>query len=576
METEAAFVVEADEDARLLYREQNTARDSVLTETAPLLPETTPEPDDGLDRPWLGSSEFARKPAWRRPSVWWIVFPLFLFTTAYGGIVVPRVNLILSLVCRDYFAERASKDPTFTYLPVVLGDNNDQCSIPEVQAGSSQFLLYINLISGLLSAIVSPRLGHLSDRYGRTLLLSLCVFGTLVAEAFTAYVAAKIESAPISLLLVGAFFDGVCGSFTLALALAHSYGADCSSPERRNVVFGFFHATLFGGIAIGPFLFGLLIKLTGSIIVMFYTVLCFHGIYFVVLLFIIPESLSKERQQAAKQKHRTKQLQYDHSFLKSLLIEINPVNIFTPLKILFPTIDNLQSFSFEERTMFKSLRRNLILIASIDTLIFGVAMGTMQIIILYAEYMFGWHNFETSIFISITNITRVITLLVILPMVTRLIRGPQQSTQTNSGSDRLDITCIQLAILFELLGYIGYSLSRSGAVFQLSAVVASLGGMGSPTLQSSITKHVPASRTGEILGATGLLHALARVISPIIFNLIYSATVGKFTQTVFVCLASVFGLAALLSFFIVPGVYLPATPPASREPESTEDVNIAD
>ena len=86
----------------------------------------------------------------------------------------------------------------------------------------------------------------------------------------------------------------------------------------------------------------------------------------------------------------------------------------------------------------------------------------------------------------------------------------------------------------------------------VSGAVASLGGIGSPTLQSSLTKHIPSDRTGQVLGASGLLHALARIIAPTIFNLIYSKTVGKFTQTVFVCLASVFLVAFAMSWFLRP------------------------
>jgi len=48
------------------------------------------------------------------------------------------------------------------------------------------------------------------------------------------------------------------------------------------------------------------------------------------------------------------------------------------------------------------------------------------------------------------------------------------------------------------------------------------------------------------------LHALARVVAPTVFNLIYALTVGKFTQTVFVCLAATFGVAFILSWFVKP------------------------
>ena len=106
-----------------------------------------------------------------------------------------------------------------------------------------------------------------------------------------------------------------------------------------------------------------------------------------------------------------------------------------------------------------------------------------------------------------------------------------------------------------MLGYIGYATVRVGPLFILSGALASVGGMGSPTLSSAMTKHVPHDRVGQMLGAMGLLHALARVISPTVFNAIYSVTVGKFTQTVFVCLAATFGVAFILSWGIKAGVH---------------------
>lgn len=475
--------------------------------------------------------------------------PLFLFTMAFGGLAVPKLNLILALVCRDYFADRAAKDPQFTYLPVVLGADNDQCRVPEVQSLASRFGLYLNLITGLMSAIGSPRLGHLSDRYGRLKLMAFSALMSLFSEMFTIYVVANADTAFLSLLLVGAFVDGLGGSFTLAASLAFSYGADCTAPERRNVVYGYFHAVLFAGMAVGPLLFGFMIKYTGTADSVFYAVIACHTFYFVMLAFVIPESVSKARQMAARELHRaTKTETRGGSFWTNL----NPLNIIRPLRILFPKPDGMHMWSAVRLKTLSSLRRNLIVLAAVDTVVFAVGMGGAQILILYAEYMFGWHNYESSLFMSLACTTRVIGLLVLLPLATRLFRGPQSQDQAHRGCDRLDLGIIKAAVLFDVIGYIGYVTTRTPGLFIVSAVFASMGGMGSPTLQSSLTKHVPPAETGKILGATGLLHALARVVAPVTFNLIYSATVGKYTQTVFVCLASLFGLSFLLSWFIEP------------------------
>lgn len=497
------------------------------------------------------------------------------FTLAYGGIAVPKINLILSLICRDYFSDRAAKDPKFTYLPVLFGGDNEQCQIPEVQSLVARFQLYFNLISGILSALVSPRLGRFSDRHGRTKVIAMTAFGSILSEIVTVIVAARPQESSVNVLLVSAVFDGMCGSFTTALALVHSYAADCTPPERRNVAFGYFHGVLFTGVAAGPFLAGYVIKQTGSVLGVFEAALGFHLFFFLFVLFVIPESLSKERQRIAQEKHLMKYLDNDGSRRLSLN-DLNPANLLRPLTILFPK-DHAHSSTTEGRAAVSALRKNLIILAAIDTAMFGVAMGTVQVIILYSEYMFDWGNYESSIFVSIVNSVRVINLLLVLPTVTRLVRGPRNGQQPNTGSDMLDIVLIRLSIMFDIIGYIGYSVVRTGSLMTLSGMVAALGGMGSPTLQSSLTKHVPPDRTGQLLGAMGLLHALARVVAPTIFNLIYSLTVGKFTQTVFVCLASVFGLTFVLSWFIRPhGTYTLLFPPPEVVMVSDMDIVYLD
>jgi len=163
--------------------------------------------------------------------------------------------------------------------------------------------------------------------------------------------------------------------------------------------------------------------------------------------------------------------------------------------------------------------------------------------------------------------------MVLLPIATRLVRGSNgTSKQRNTGSDQFDLYVIRVAVLFDMAGFLGYTLARTGSAFILSGALASAGGIGSPTLGSALTKHVPPERTGQLLGAVGLLHALGRIIGPVIFNAIYYATVDKFRQTVFICLTTTFGLAFICSLFIRPHVYLdepkfPASAPADDESE---------
>lgn len=510
---------------------------------------------------WEGESDFNGRPWWRKPSVswtfhrsmgktdaityqvFWILPPFFLSTLAFGGIIVPKLNVILALICKNYLSDRSAKDPGFQSIPVILGNDNPQCQIPAVQSLVANFTLYGNLIAGIFSALISPKLGSLSDRYGRKKLMAYGASGLLVSDIITILVARQPEMFHVNWLLVGFFFDGICGSFTGGMALTHAYASDCTPPARRNIVFGWFHASLFGGVALGPIIGGYITKASGDIVIIFYISLICHCLYF-LFLFIIPESLSQARQQAAREKKffAGQELEESASSPK-WLAALKSYNIFAPLTILYPTGEGSTS----------ATRRNLVLLASVDTGMFGVAMGSVTILLIYSEYMFDWGTFETARFLTIIMVTRVSVLLVGLPLISRIFRGPRTTAiQQHSGSDFLDISTIRASICLDLIGYIGYATVKTGPLYTLSGVITSFGGLASPILTAALTKHVPQERTGQILGAMGLLHALARLVAPTIFNLIYSLTVATAPQTVFVCLAATFGVAFLLSWFIRP------------------------
>ncbi|GAB7348721.1 hypothetical protein MBLNU459_g7458t1 [Dothideomycetes sp. NU459] len=535
-------------------------------EDEPLLSTAREGNDAGQDsaHEWTSAVDFQHLPWYRQPSMYWILGPFFIMTLAFGGIISPRINLFLNLICREYLSEQKSANPDFTIFPIIFDSDNPQCRIPEVQSRVAQFTLYGNLIAGLLSAVTSPKLGALSDRYGRTIMMSITSTGTIAGEIILIVAAKNPETFPVKWLLVGFALDGLCGSFIAAMAISNAYAADCTTPARRNIAFGYLHGCLFTGIAIGPILAGLIVKSTGSALSIFYVSLGVHACFVLFIFFVVPESLSKRRQQAAREKHNLDKANQGSS--SDFIDHLRAINLLEPLKILWPRGPGSSP----------ALRRNLVMLAAVDTILFGVAMGSVTVVLIYTNYQFGWGVFEQGVFLSIVNTCRVFCLIVLLPAVTLYVRGKTGAAkQRASGSDTFDLSVVRVAVFFDTLGYLGYTLARTGPLLILSGAIASIGGIGSPTLQSALTKHVPAEKTGQLLGASGLLHALARVVAPTIFNLIYSATVGKFTQTVFVCLTSTFFIAFILSWFVKPHIYLDESAASSDEAANgTSEVSI--
>ncbi|KAI1101097.1 MFS general substrate transporter, partial [Jackrogersella minutella] len=573
------------------------------SETSPLVGasngsnETRDDDSRKRQESWIGSDDFAGLPWWRRPSVYWLLGPYFLFTLAFGGVIVPKLNLIVDLICRNYFSERQLLDPSFTFTPVIMGGDNPQCNDPRVQKNVAAFTLVLSALTGALSALTAPKLGSLSDRYGRKRLMVISSCGGLANEVVTIFAAQFPESVSYHWLILGAFFDGIMGSFTAGSILGHSYTSDCAGPSKRGVHIGYLHACLFTGLAFGPLLAGYFVEWTGSLVFIFYIVLGCHSFVISYFWFFLPESVSKKRQLAAREKHRAQaeatavQLRSEipssvesvvgpraTSFLNNRmgtwLPAVLSANPLAPLKILAPSGRNNSR-----------LRRNLIILALIDTMIMSSAMGANTVIVLYSEYMFDWGTLEASRFVSVVSMVRVVILLFILPVINYIFRvrplrrqrresSDANVVETNSGADNLDVWLLRFALVSDAVGTAGYIFVRREDLFVVCGLATAFGGLASATIQSAITKHVPSERVGALLGAIGLLHALGRVFAPALFNGLYAGTVETFPQAFFVLLASLFGLVVLASFFVRPHLYLKEEDPVAvpvRVPGDTRD-----
>ena len=503
-----------------------------------------------------------------------------MFTNAYTRTV--------DLVCHRYFEDKAAQDPNFHYKPVVIGGENPQCVIPEVQRNVAAFTLILSVVIGTLSSVTAPKLGALSDRYGRRLLMSLCPIGGISSEFITVLAAKYPQYVRYEWLILGAVLEGLSGSFTAGNVLIHSYTSDCTPPSQRSVAIGYLHSCLFGGLALGPLLAGYFVKWTGSLISVFYVLLGSHIMYAIYARFGLPESLSKKRQLAAREKHAREKEQlarnpipdWAHAAiqvvpfgagdgLEDMVRTMRSANPFEPLRILFPKGPDAAR-----------LRRNLLTLAIIDMALLGTAMSSGQVTVLYTEFMFGWGTLEASRFISLVSAVRVLVLVAIFPVVNYIFRtlparakARQElqaaqdrgdtttglsSDRTNSGADKLDVWVLRAALISDVVGITGYVLSRTEVPFVLSACTAAVGGLGSATIQASLSKHVPAERVGQLLGAIGLLHALSRVLFPILFNGLYAATVLTYPQAFFVLLLVIFVGLLGASFLVRPhGMFHP-------------------
>ncbi|CAF9909403.1 MAG: hypothetical protein GOMPHAMPRED_006744 [Gomphillus americanus] len=490
------------------------------------------------------SNKFNRRHNTKTYKVWRMILPYFIYSLAFGGSMFLRTNLILELLCRRYYTEADSG----SILPEDWTSLQDHCRKPEVQALASRFTFTTDLICGILAAISCPKLGALSDRYGRIKVLCIPATGTLMSEAIITFVAFHPGSLSINWLYLAYFFEGLCGSFIAVIAITHSYLADCTTPENRNVVFGWFHGCLWSGFAVGSLLVTAVIRATGDYRGVFYISVACRLCFSISLLVAVPESVSHHQQLIARRLFSKRKLEMDAS-LGHLEKTVRKVyDLFSPLKFFWP----------KGHGSSPALRRNLALLAVVDAVTFGIAMGSFNVLILYSRHEFGWRAYEQSFFFAGMNFTRICCSTIVMPAIVWLNHGTlwNPKSESHTGCEKLDLALLRSALAFYTLGYIGYALATVPTLFIISGVATAIAGLALPMLQSVMTKHISAIHTGQMLGASGLLHSLARIVTPFALNGMYGLTVGTMSHFAFVFVAIILGTTACLCWFVMPGVYL--------------------
>lgn len=199
-------------------------------------------------------------------------------------------------------------------------------------------------------------------------------------------------------------------------------------------------------------------------------------------------------------------------------------------------------------------RRNVIVLAAVNVIMFGASMGAMNVLMLYSEFVFGWGNMESGTFLSMVNFCRAVSTAAVLPYAVKFSRyftpryAPGKEDPEEPTLDTLDVFLLRVSIVSDVIGYIGYALAPTGPLFTTSGAVAALGAIGLATSEASMTKLVGHAQTGELLGALGFLQSLARVVAPSVVNAVYSWTADSAPMLVFWGIAACFGVAGVLTF----------------------------
>lgn len=142
-------------------------------------------------------------PGRKKPRVIWLTLFFVTYSLAFGIALVPRINLVVSLICR----QTPLLDPDAP--PVVVGGFNPQCQVDAVSAHTAMVQSAGNVVSGVLSMGMSAWLSALSDRVGRVKIVAYAAVVLMCVEVVLVALARAPEGTSYRWLFVAYTLDGL-------------------------------------------------------------------------------------------------------------------------------------------------------------------------------------------------------------------------------------------------------------------------------------------------------------------------------------------------------------------------------
>ncbi|EAU85612.2 hypothetical protein CC1G_06325 [Coprinopsis cinerea okayama7 len=217
--------------------------------------------------------------------------------------------------------------------------------IPQSRPTPHVCRLLFTTTMGLLSALTTGWWGRFGERYGRTKVLAIATFGLFWTDLIFVLASSPSLPFPLSwfsyastpnraaqLLLLAPLVEGLLGGWSTLQSATSAYISDCTSPGSRAQIFSRFTGVFYLGFSAGPaiaawvirhpelFPFpsssdpgsgsGTLVDLAGKtaqqrqkVTAVFCIAVICSFINFLLVLFVFPESLSRERREQATRAH---------------------------------------------------------------------------------------------------------------------------------------------------------------------------------------------------------------------------------------------------------------------------------
>ena len=347
---------------------------------------------------------------------------------------------------------------------------------------------WLGFVYAITQFIFAPIVGNLSDQYGRRPIILISLLGFAIDYILLAL------APSIGWLFFGRIIAGLTGA---SISTASAYIADISTDEDRTKNFGLIGAAFGLGFIIGPVIGGLLGHYGARVPFYVAAILCMMN--FLYGLFILPESLEKDKRRSFNWKRA------------------NPIGTFNFLR---------------KQSKISNLVVALILVY--------VALHAVQSNWhFFTMYKFNWTERTVGLSLGLLGLLIGLVQGVLIRWTTPKL-GEQKS--------------VYFGLLFYALGLMLFAFTHQGWLMFVFLIPYSLGGICGPALQSIISKNVPSNEQGKLQGSLASLVSATSIIGPpIMTNLFYYFTHDKapfeFSGAPFFLASILMAISAIIIYF---------------------------
>ncbi|XP_060079499.1 lysosomal proton-coupled steroid conjugate and bile acid symporter SLC46A3-like [Ylistrum balloti] len=436
----------------------------------------------------------------RQPLVRFLILVFIMLLLIYSFVLT---QLITSQYIYAYIRKTMFPNVSFS-------TNESECQINKtsqvysdqqiVQKHAAQLNIYLELAKGIPGILSIWFYGSLSDKYGRKPFLLIPFAGNMIKCILITL--GMFFNWNIYTFMFFNFFDGIGGTWVLAMSVVMSIVADVTEPGKtRSFIIAMTEISLGFGLIIGGFTSGFLIKAVGFTYSMLVCSCC--SLIPVILLIFVPETFKKSKDNQRK------------------TITQFAVDIYV---------------FYVRDSSIKGKRKIFVVCLLIYFCILQAAFGGNGIETLYGlNSPFCWSSVQVGTYITLRGG---------LPFATGLLLFRPLQLCLDEGFIAI------LAVLSNFAGFVLEAFSYNTVMLFLVPALSFARTMAVPVLRGIMSRLTPHNKQGSMFAGMAIVETFCSLYGSVVSNAIYGETVEIFRGAAFLFLAGFLFIALVLSFVL--------------------------